>query len=68
MHCIAHIAGGRPASCMMPVPSRMRSVLAAIQASGVMASEPYASAVHTESKPEPLGVLDQLDRHLQRRP
>jgi hypothetical protein len=33
------------------VPSRMRDVWAAIQASGVIASEPYASAVHTESYP-----------------
>ena len=33
----------------MPVPSRMRSVMAAMKASGVIASEPYASAVHTES-------------------
>ncbi len=51
MHCIAHIAGVRPASCMIPVPRRIRSVRAAIHASGVMASDPYASAVHTESKP-----------------
>lgn len=27
--CMAHIAGVRPASCMMPVPSRMRLVTAA---------------------------------------
>ena len=40
MHCIAHIAGGRPASCMIPVPRRMRSVFAAMYASGVIASEP----------------------------
>ena len=48
---IAAVAGGRAASCMMPVPSRMRLVNAARYASGVIASEPYASAVHTESKP-----------------
>ena len=39
----------RPASCMIPVPSRIRVVTAAIQARTVMASEPYASAVQTES-------------------
>ena len=38
--CIAAMAGERPASCMMPVPSRMRSVRAAMKASGVTASEP----------------------------
>ena len=48
---IAAEAGGRAASCMMPVPRRMRLVSAARYASGVMASDPYASAVHTESKP-----------------
>ena len=48
---IAADAGGRAASCMMPVPRRMRFVSAARYASGVIASEPYASAVHTESKP-----------------
>src|SRR5919108_3879354 len=48
---IAADAGGRAASCMMPVPSRIRFVSAARYASGVMASVPYASAVHTESNP-----------------
>ena len=48
---IAAEAGGRAASCMMPVPRRMRFVSAARYASGVIASEPYASAVHTESNP-----------------
>src|SRR5919106_4898168 len=48
---IAAVAGGRAASCMMPVPRRIRFVSAARYASGVIASEPYASAVHTESKP-----------------
>ena len=47
--CIAAIAGERPASCMIPVPSRMRFVSAAMYARGVIASEPYASAVQTES-------------------
>jgi len=48
---IAVIAGVRAAICMMPEPSLRRFVCAAIQASGVMASEPYASAVQTESNP-----------------
>ena len=48
---IAAEAGGRAASCMMPVPRRIRLVRAARYASGVIASEPYASAVQTESKP-----------------
>ena len=34
------LAGVRAASCMMPVPSLMRSVWAARNASGVIASEP----------------------------
>ena len=49
--CMPSIAGGRPASCTTAVPSLMRSVVAAIAASGVIASAPYASAVHTEWKP-----------------
>ena len=48
---IAVAAGVRAESWTMPVPRRMRSVCAPHQASGVRASEPYASAVHTESKP-----------------
>ena len=48
---MAAAAGVRAASCMIPVPRRMRLVTAARYASGVTASEPYASAVHTESKP-----------------
>ena len=48
---IAAETGGRAASCMMPVPRRIRFVSAARYASGVIASEPYASAVHTESNP-----------------
>ena len=57
---IAAIAGVRAGICMIAVPSRMRVVCAPIQASGVIASEPYASAVHTESKPRLLGFLDQI--------
>ena len=48
---MAHDAGVRAESCTMPVHSRMRSVCAPIHASGVKASEPHASAVHTESNP-----------------
>ena len=48
---IAVAAGVRADSCTMPVPRRIRSVCAPHQASGVRASEPYASAVHTESNP-----------------
>ena len=51
MACIAHIASMRPASWTMPVPSFIREVCAAIHASGVIASDPYASAVQTESYP-----------------
>ena len=46
---IAALAGVRAASCMMPVPSLIRFVTAARYASGVTASVPYASAVHTLS-------------------
>jgi hypothetical protein len=38
--CIAAIAGVRPASCMIAVPSRIRFVTAARYASGEVASEP----------------------------
>ena len=48
---IAVMAGVRPGICMIPVPSRIFLVSAPIHDSGVIASEPYASAVHTESKP-----------------
>ena len=47
--CIAVAAGVRAESCTTAVPSLMREVWAPIQASGVKASEPHASAVHTES-------------------
>ena len=48
---IAVAAGVLADICMIPVPSLIRSVCAPHHASGVTASEPYASAVHTESKP-----------------
>ncbi|GIU90502.1 MAG: hypothetical protein KatS3mg010_1601 [Acidimicrobiia bacterium] len=41
----------RAESCTTPVHRRMRSVCAPIHASGVNASEPQASPVHTESNP-----------------
>ena len=47
--CIAHDAGVRAEIWTMPVHSRIREVCAPIQAAGVNASEPHASAVHTES-------------------
>ncbi|HEY2248248.1 MAG TPA: hypothetical protein VGH70_12445 [Bradyrhizobium sp.] len=37
---MAALAGVRAASCMMPVPSLIRLVLAARNANGVIASEP----------------------------
>ena len=40
MAAIAVAAGVRADSCAMPVPRRIRSVLAPHQASGVSASEP----------------------------
>ena len=48
---IAVLAGERPGSCMMAVPSLIFFVCAPIHASGLTASEPHASAVHTEWKP-----------------
>src|SRR3954451_15190364 len=48
---IAVAAGGRADIWMMVVASRTREVPEAYQASGATASEPYASAVHTESRP-----------------
>ena len=48
---IAVAAGVRAESCTIPVPSRIRSVWAPHHASGVRASEPYASADQTESNP-----------------
>src|SRR5438093_582330 len=44
-------AGVRAAICMIALPRRILLVCPPIQASGVTASEPYASAVHTEWKP-----------------
>src|SRR3954471_2679071 len=48
---IAVAVGVRAAIWTMLVPRRIRLVDAPYQASGVNAAEPYASAVHTESKP-----------------
>jgi hypothetical protein len=48
---MAAAVGVRADNWHTPVPSRIRWVAAPIQASGVRASEPYASAVQTESKP-----------------
>jgi hypothetical protein len=48
---IAVAAGWRADIWTIAVPSRMRSVCAPHQASGVRQSEPYASAVQIESKP-----------------
>lgn len=46
--CIAVAVGVRAAICATAVPSLMRLVWAASQVSGVKASEPQDSAVHTE--------------------
>ncbi len=48
---IAVAAGVRADICTIAVPSLSVSVGAPHQASGVRQSEPYASAVQTESKP-----------------
>jgi hypothetical protein len=48
---MAVIAGVRAGICMIAVPTWMRSVCPAIHATGVTASDPYASAAHTEWKP-----------------
>jgi hypothetical protein len=48
---MAAAAGVRAEICMMFVPSLMVVVLAPHHASGVRQSDPYASEVHTESKP-----------------
>ena len=48
---MAVAAGVRADICMIAVPSLRFSVAAPHQASGVNASEPYASAVHTELNP-----------------
>ena len=48
---IAVAAGVRAESCAMPVASLIVLVAEPHHASGVNASDPYASAVHTESKP-----------------
>ena len=49
--CIAVEVGVRAEIWTIEVPSLMRDVFAPIQASGVKASEPQASAVQAESKP-----------------
>ena len=59
---IAVAAGVRADICMIAVPSLIRSVCAPHQASGVTASEPYASAVQTESKPRRSASLIGLER------
>ena len=48
---IAVIAGDRAGIWKIPEPSRIRDVFPAIQPSTVAASDPYASALHTESYP-----------------
>ncbi len=48
---IAVAAGVRADICMIAVPSCSVSVAAPHHASGVRASDPYASAVHTELNP-----------------
>ncbi len=47
MAVIAVLAGVRAGICMIAVPRRTFVVDAPIHASGVTASEPYDSAVHT---------------------
>ncbi len=49
---MAVMAGARALICIIPVPSRMRSVRAAKKAKGAIASCPQASAVHTVSTPK----------------
>jgi hypothetical protein len=44
-------AGVRVPACMIPEPSRMREVRAAMNASGVAASSPHDSCDHTQSTP-----------------
>ena len=48
---IAIAVGVRAASCAIDVPRWILDVCEPHQASGVSASEPYASAVHAESNP-----------------
>ena len=48
---MAVAVGVRAESCTTDVPSLIAWVWAPTQASGVKASDPQASAVHTESKP-----------------
>src|SRR5690606_26400026 len=51
MAAMAVAVGVRAESCTTEVPSLMVDVWPAIQARGEKASEPQASAVHTESNP-----------------
>lgn len=51
MAAIAVAVGVRADICTTEVPRRIRVVREPSQDSGVNASEPYASAVHIESKP-----------------
>ena len=48
---IAIRVGVRVPTCVMPVPSRIREVRAAMNANGVTASWPHASADQTQSTP-----------------
>src|SRR5699024_2344252 len=54
---IAVAVGVRADICVMLVPSRTFEVAAPHHANGVNASEPYASALHTESKPSSSAVV-----------
>jgi hypothetical protein len=51
MAVIAVAAGVRAGICITAVPTPIRSVRAAAQVMSVTASEPYASALQTESNP-----------------
>ena len=51
MAVIAAMAGDLAGICIIAVPTLILSVCARIQAAGVTASPPHASAVHTESNP-----------------
>jgi hypothetical protein len=48
MAVMASVVAGRAANCTTAVPSLTRDVCAARKAKGDKASQPYASAVHTE--------------------
>ena len=59
---IAVMAGVRAGICMIAVPSWILVVCATNHVSGVTASEPYASAVHTEWKPSDSARCTMRDR------